>query len=197
MSVSVYAVCGCPSMGEEGVRSTRTGATGGCTGATQCGYWELNSSPLEKQQVLVTVEQSLQAIYLIFWQSLYCHRICRLNVKVVSEYFAVVPDFVLGTFSHWSFLVSGPLPWFLEMWWLVQRSKCLFRLSFDYLKDYKVFALLKVRHVSRTFLLPHFRHRLYRSPRVRARTERAVEGPCSVSGGSHAAADSQHRNHGR
>jgi hypothetical protein len=44
----------------EGVRSPKARITDGCE--LLCGYWELNSGPLEEQSVLLTAEPSLQPL---------------------------------------------------------------------------------------------------------------------------------------
>jgi E3 ubiquitin-protein ligase NEDD4 len=41
-----------------GVKSPGTGVTDSCE--LPCGFWELNLGPLEKQQVLLTAEPTLQ-----------------------------------------------------------------------------------------------------------------------------------------
>lgn len=61
-----HTICmgGCPLMPEE-VSSSGAGVTVGCE--LSCGYWELNSSPLQKQQVLLTSEPSFPFCWICFY----------------------------------------------------------------------------------------------------------------------------------
>ena len=44
--------------------------TDGCE--PPCGYWELNSGPLEEQSVLLTTEPSLQSWGLLLYRQFFC-----------------------------------------------------------------------------------------------------------------------------
>ena len=50
----------CPAKPEEDIGSLVAGVIGSCERPNVCGCWELNSGPLQEQQVLLTPELSLQ-----------------------------------------------------------------------------------------------------------------------------------------
>lgn len=54
----------CPRSPEESIVSPRTGVTGFCEQPKGC--WELNSSPLEEQQVPLTTEPSRQSCKVVY-----------------------------------------------------------------------------------------------------------------------------------
>lgn len=60
----VHHMCAwCPWMSDY-VTYTRTRAMGGCE--PTCRYWELNLGPLKEQQILLTIQSSLQSLILNF-----------------------------------------------------------------------------------------------------------------------------------
>ena len=54
------SMCAVPIEAREGVRSPRTGVTGGCE--LPCGCWELNSGPLEEEHVLLNNQATTLAL---------------------------------------------------------------------------------------------------------------------------------------
>lgn len=83
MSVCLY-VCKCPQSPEESVRSPRTKVTNGYV--SQCGCWKPNSSPLHKQQVLITAEKSLQPNFIILANFLFAYyNDYKLTLSTVSS----------------------------------------------------------------------------------------------------------------
>lgn len=54
MCVFVPHICRCSEKPEEGIRSSGAGIADG--GRLQCGCWDLNSGPLQKQQVLLNCQ---------------------------------------------------------------------------------------------------------------------------------------------
>lgn len=53
----MYSCVPCAWRPEDDIRHPGTGFIDGCE--SPCGYWELNTGPLEKQQMLLTAEPSI------------------------------------------------------------------------------------------------------------------------------------------
>lgn len=57
--------CRCPRGSEKGIRSAIAEVTGG-VGTLDCGYWELNSGPMQEQYCILTTEAFLSTSMLSF-----------------------------------------------------------------------------------------------------------------------------------